>query len=67
MDLTVDLGLDAARTRARIEEIAEAATRAHVRLGAFGLDDARVAYDVVGSDVALLRAAVASAAQPPTR
>lgn len=67
MDLTVDLGLDAARTRARIDEIAEAAGRARVELGAFGLDDERVAYDVVGSDVALLRAAIESATEPPPR
>jgi 4-hydroxy-2-oxoheptanedioate aldolase len=58
MDLSVDVGLDAARSEARIAEIADAASRAGVPLGAFGLDDARVAYDIVGSDVALLRGAV---------
>lgn len=60
-DLTVDLGLDADRVRARVEEIADAAARAGVALGAFGLDDSRVTYDVIGSDVALLRSAVAEA------
>jgi 4-hydroxy-2-oxoheptanedioate aldolase len=64
MDLTVDLGLDAERTRARVGEIADAAQRAGVTLGAFNLDDERVAYDVVGSDVALLRSALAAAAAP---
>jgi len=57
-DLSVDLGLDSARVRERVEAIASAAEAAGVELGAFGLDDARVTYDVSGSDVALLRAAV---------
>jgi 2-keto-3-deoxy-L-rhamnonate aldolase RhmA len=60
-DLTVDLGLDAARVRARVDEVAEAAERAGVPLGAFGLDDPRVVYDLTSSDLALLRAAVAGA------
>lgn len=64
-DLAVDLGLDAARVRLRVAEIADAAERAGVTLGAFGLDDARVAYDVVGSDVALLRSALERAAADP--
>jgi 4-hydroxy-2-oxoheptanedioate aldolase len=58
MDLSVDLDLDTERSRERIAEIADAAERAGLTLGAFGLDDARVAYDVVGSDVALLRSAI---------
>jgi 4-hydroxy-2-oxoheptanedioate aldolase len=62
-DLSVDLGLDAARVQARVEEIAAAAERAGVALGGFGLDDERVTYDVVGSDLALLRTAVAQAGQ----
>jgi 4-hydroxy-2-oxoheptanedioate aldolase len=61
-DLSVDLGLDQARVRARVEEIAAAAQAADVPLGAFGLDDDRVRYAVVSSDLALLRAAVADAA-----
>lgn len=58
-DLLVDLGLDRGALAARVDEIADAAERAGVALGAFGLDDPRVAFDVAGSDVALLRAAVA--------
>jgi 4-hydroxy-2-oxoheptanedioate aldolase len=60
-DLTVDLGLDRERVRARVEEIAEAAARAGVVLGAFGLDDGRVRYRIGSSDVALLQRAVAGA------
>src|ERR671922_455978 len=41
-DLSVDLGLDGARVRERVEEIAAAAETAGVELGAFGLDDPRV-------------------------
>ncbi len=69
LDLSVDLGLDAERCAARVREIAAAAERAGVALGGFGLDHARVAFDVVGSDVALLRsavAAVAPASEPTT-
>jgi 4-hydroxy-2-oxoheptanedioate aldolase len=61
-DLSVDLGLDAARVRARVDEVADAAERAAIPLGAFGLDDPRVVYHLVASDLTLLRAAVADAA-----
>jgi 4-hydroxy-2-oxoheptanedioate aldolase len=61
-DLSVDLGLDASRVRARVEEVADAAERAGVPLGAFGLDDPRVVYHLVASDLTLLRAAVVDAA-----
>lgn len=61
-DLAVDLGLDGDRQRARVEEIAAAATAAGIPLGAFGLDDERVLYDVSASDVSLLRSALADAA-----
>jgi 4-hydroxy-2-oxoheptanedioate aldolase len=57
-DLSVDLGLDPARLRERVEAIAAAAARAGVELGGFALDHPDVTYDVSGSDVALLRAAV---------
>jgi 4-hydroxy-2-oxoheptanedioate aldolase len=60
-DLSVDLGLDASRVRARVEEVAEAASSAGVPLGAFALDDQRVVYELVSSDLALLRSAVADA------
>jgi 4-hydroxy-2-oxoheptanedioate aldolase len=60
-DLAVDLGLDAARVRARVEEIADAAAAAGVALGAFALQDERVSYRLVNSDLALLRTAVANA------
>jgi 4-hydroxy-2-oxoheptanedioate aldolase len=66
-DLLVDLGMDHARMRARVEEIASAAQAAGVELGAFGLDDPRVTYDLSGSDVALLRAAVAGHMREPAR
>jgi 4-hydroxy-2-oxoheptanedioate aldolase len=66
-DLSVDLGLDAERVRARIDEIAAAAAAADVPLGAFGLGgDARVVYDVVSSDLALLAGALKKAAAPPS-
>lgn len=58
-DLSVDLGLDAARLEERVEEIAAAAAAAGVELGGFGLDDPRVTYEVAGSDLALLQAALA--------
>ena len=64
MDLSVDLGLDSSRCEARIAEIADAAANAGVTLGAFGLNDPRVEYDIVGSDVALLRTAIQRAADP---
>jgi 2-keto-3-deoxy-L-rhamnonate aldolase RhmA len=57
-DLSVDLGLDAARVRERVEAIASAAEGAGVELGGFALDHPQVTYDISGSDVALLRAAV---------
>jgi 4-hydroxy-2-oxoheptanedioate aldolase len=61
-DLSVDLGLDAERIRARVEEVAAAAERAGIPLGAFGLEDPRVTYHLVSSDLTLLRAAVTDAA-----
>jgi 4-hydroxy-2-oxoheptanedioate aldolase len=66
-DLLVDVGMDEARLRARVEAIAAAAEAAGVELGGFGLDDPRVGYDVSGSDVALLRAAVAAHVREPAR
>ena len=62
MDLSVDVGLDDDRAGRRIDEIAAAAERAGIPLGAFGLDDPRVAYLAVSTDLALLRKAIADAA-----
>jgi 4-hydroxy-2-oxoheptanedioate aldolase len=70
-DLSVDLGrpgvLDDERVRARMTEIAAAAERAAVALGAWvanadalaALSGLRLRYVVVGSDLQLLRAGVA--------
>jgi 4-hydroxy-2-oxoheptanedioate aldolase len=66
-DLLVDVGMDDARLQARVAEIAAAAEGAGVELGAFGLDDPRVTYEVSGSDIALLRTAVAQLAREPAR
>lgn len=57
-DLMVDLELDEPRVRARIEEIASAASRAGVTLGAFNLDDSRVRYRIASSDLTLLSSAL---------
>lgn len=61
-DLSVDLELDAERVRTRIDEIADAADSAGVPLGAFGLDDPRVRYHAVSTDLGLLRKALLDAA-----
>lgn len=54
-DLTVDLGFDRERIAARVEEVASAVQRSGLILGAAGLDDGRVHYDVSVADVSLLR------------
>jgi 4-hydroxy-2-oxoheptanedioate aldolase len=61
-DLTVELELDQERVGARINEVADAAAAAGVPLGAFGLDDERVTYQLMASDLSLLRGALANAA-----
>ncbi len=61
-DLTVDAGLDSARVQARVDEIATAAERAGIVLGGFGMDDGRVTYSAVSTDLALLRKAMLDAA-----
>jgi 4-hydroxy-2-oxoheptanedioate aldolase len=66
-DLLVDVEMDHARLRARVAAIAAAAEAAGVEFGAFGLDDARVTYEVSGSDIALLRGAVAGLVREPAR
>jgi 4-hydroxy-2-oxoheptanedioate aldolase len=67
-DLTVDLSrpgaLDDPKVRARVDEIADAADKASVALGAWvasadalsGMGQSRLRYVLVGSDVQLLRA-----------
>lgn len=65
-DLTVELGFDAERVRARVEEIAKACEATGAALGAFAAnalaipDGAR--YVAVSSDVSLLRDAMTKAA-----
>jgi 4-hydroxy-2-oxoheptanedioate aldolase len=61
-DLSVDLGLDDNRLRARVDEVADAAAAAGLPLGAFALDDERVDFHVSASDLSLLRTALANAA-----
>lgn len=61
-DLTVDLGLDDQRVQARVNEIASAAQAANVALGGFDLNDPRVVYDVVSSDLTLLARAARTVA-----
>ena len=61
-DLAVDVGLDAERVGARIDEIAAVAEATDVPLGAFGLDDARVRYHAAATDLGLLRKALLDAA-----
>jgi 4-hydroxy-2-oxoheptanedioate aldolase len=61
-DLSVDLGMDDERLRARVDEVADAAASAGLPLGAFGLDDERVDFHVSASDLSLLRTALANAA-----
>jgi len=63
-DLTADLGLDEARVRERVEEIAAAAEQAGVPLGAVSWEDPRVRYQIVGTDLGLLRRGVLEAGRP---
>ncbi|MEA2153503.1 MAG: 4-hydroxy-2-oxoheptanedioate aldolase [Solirubrobacteraceae bacterium] len=60
-DLSADVGLDAERFERRVAEIADVVTAAGVVLGAIALDDARVGYRVLSSDLALLRSAATGA------
>lgn len=61
-DLAVDLGLDGDRVKARVDEIASAADAAGIALGAFAMEDERVVYRLVGSDLSLLQRAAADVA-----
>lgn len=60
-DLTVDCELDASRVQVRVDEVAAAAEDAGIPLGAFALDDPRVTYSAVSTDLTLLRKAVLDA------
>ncbi|MBD0289737.1 MAG: hypothetical protein ICV74_00670 [Thermoleophilia bacterium] len=61
-DLSVDVELDEERLARRIEEVAGAAERAGIPLGAFGIDEPRVRYLAVSTDLGLLGKAIADAA-----
>jgi 4-hydroxy-2-oxoheptanedioate aldolase len=60
-DLSVDVGLDGDRLAERFDAIATAAESAGGPLGAFAVDDPRVRYDAVTTDLSLLRGALAGA------
>lgn len=62
LDLAVAVQQDPEHLRERVEAIARAAGGASIPLGGAGLDNHDVRYDVVGSDVAFLRAGVLRAA-----
>ncbi len=62
MDLRVDVGLDDDRVTRRIDEVADVAERARIPLGAFGIDEPRVRYLAVSTDLGLLGKAIADAA-----
>jgi len=59
-DLSADLGLDREAFDRRVAEIADAVDSAGAVLGAIGLDDPRVRYRLLSSDLALLRSAAAT-------
>lgn len=59
-DLTVEYGLAPDRVTARVHEIIDAAEKAGVIVGGFGLTDPRVRFDISTSDLALLRTALNS-------
>lgn len=60
-DLNADVGLDVEAFDRRVAEITEVVTAAGIVLGAIALDDPRVRYRVLSSDLALLQAAAAGA------
>jgi 2-keto-3-deoxy-L-rhamnonate aldolase RhmA len=63
LDLAVALQQQPDRISERVAEIAGAAADAHVPLGGPGLDHDDVRYDVIGSDVALLRSSMVRAVE----
>lgn len=60
-DLKADLGLDPDEFDRRVAEIADVVTSAGIVLGAIALEDSRVGYRVLSSDLALLQTAASSA------
>jgi 4-hydroxy-2-oxoheptanedioate aldolase len=60
-DLRADVGLDEDAFRERVAEISDAVATAGVALGAIGLEDPRITYRVLSSDLALLHSAAAGA------
>ena len=60
-DLRADLELDAAAFDARVAEICDAVEAGGVVLGAIALDDPRVLFRAVGSDLSLLQSASSAA------
>lgn len=65
MDLTVDLRQDRDRVKARIDEIIAVAADAGIALGGAGVQAPAIRYDVIGSDIAMLRAGFARTAVNP--
>jgi 4-hydroxy-2-oxoheptanedioate aldolase len=66
-DLMADHGLDEEAFRARVAEISDTVERAGVVLGAIGLEDPRVLFRVLSSDLSLLRAGAAGAVSAERR
>lgn len=62
-DLRADVGLDDQALATRIAEIADAAEAAGVPLGAIGVEDPRVTYNVLGADLSLLQATMTATVQ----
>lgn len=60
-DLRADVGLDQAAFERRVAEVADAVAAAGIVLGAIGLDDPRITYRVLTSDLALLQGAATAA------
>ncbi|HET7507397.1 MAG TPA: aldolase/citrate lyase family protein [Solirubrobacterales bacterium] len=60
-DLRADVGLDEEAFAARAAEVCDAVESAGIVLGAIGLEDPRITYRVLSSDLALLQGAAAAA------
>jgi 4-hydroxy-2-oxoheptanedioate aldolase len=62
---SVDLRQDRDRVKARIDEIIAVAADAGIALGGAGVQAPAIRYDVIGSDIAMLRAGFARTAVNP--